>query len=31
MTEKLAELFDENVTPEPAKAARLPKRGRRVA
>src|SRR5258708_26755885 len=26
MTEKLAELFDENATPEPVKSARLPKR-----
>jgi cobaltochelatase CobT len=31
MTEKLAELFDENATPEPVKPARLPKRGRRAA
>src|ERR1700691_722099 len=32
MTEKLAELFDENAAqPEPAKPARLPKRGRKVA
>jgi cobaltochelatase CobT len=32
MTEKLAELFDENAeTPEPVKPSRLPKRGRKVA
>jgi hypothetical protein len=32
MTEKLAELFDENaVPPEPAKLARLPRRGRKAA
>jgi cobaltochelatase CobT len=32
MTEKLAELFDENAaSPEPAKPARLPKRGRKAA
>jgi cobaltochelatase CobT len=32
MTEKLAELFDENATaPEPAKPVRLPRRGRKAA
>ena len=31
MTEKLAELFDENVAPEPVKPARRPKRGRKAA
>ncbi len=31
MTEKLAELFDENATPEPGKPARRPRRGRRAA
>ena len=32
MTEKLAELFDENAVPaEPAKSARQPRRGRKVA
>ena len=32
MTEKLAELFDENTMPaEPAKSARQPRRGRKVA
>jgi cobaltochelatase CobT len=31
MTEKLAELFEENVAPEPVKSTRLVKRGRRVA
>jgi cobaltochelatase CobT len=31
MTEKLAELFDENATPQPAKTARTPKRGRKAA
>jgi cobaltochelatase CobT len=31
MTEKLAELFDENATPQPAKTARAPKRGRKAA
>jgi cobaltochelatase CobT len=31
MTEKLAELFDENATPEPTKPARLPKRSRKAA
>ena len=32
MTEKLAELFDENATqPEPAKPVRSPKRGRKAA
>jgi cobaltochelatase CobT len=30
MTEKLAELFDENATPEPVKLARLPKRRQRA-
>jgi cobaltochelatase CobT len=32
MTEKLAELFDENAaSPEPAKPARQPRRGRKAA
>jgi cobaltochelatase CobT len=31
MTEKLAELFDENATPQPAKTRRAPKRGRKAA
>ncbi len=31
MTEKLAELFDGNAIPAPARTARLPKRGRRAA
>jgi len=31
MTEKLAELFDENAAPEPAKPARSPRRGRKAA
>jgi cobaltochelatase CobT len=31
MTEKLAELFDENAAPEPAKPARVPRRGRKAA
>ena len=32
MTDQLAELFDENTTPaEPAKSARQPRRGRKVA
>jgi cobaltochelatase CobT len=31
MTEKLAELFDENATPQPAKPTRAPKRGRKAA
>ncbi len=31
MTEKLAELFDENATPQPAKTTRAPKRGRKAA
>jgi hypothetical protein len=30
-TEKLAELFDENAAPNPAKLARLTRRGKRAA